>query len=150
MSQRQLIFSFVLTTILAYTLHSQSTPEQSLLALSKKDQTLAIVDPSSLKVLARIPVGNDPHEVIASTDGKTAYVSNYGFGAYNSLGSDRPGREESAARNRSWSPSWTARLGLHRGQGMVHRGGRQSDRQLRSEIRRRSIGFWAPDKIELT
>jgi DNA-binding beta-propeller fold protein YncE len=81
----QLIFSFVLTTLVASTVHAQSTPEESLLALSKKDQTLAIVDPSSLKVLARIPVGNDPHEVIASTDGKTAYVSNYGFGAYNTL-----------------------------------------------------------------
>ena len=32
-----------------------------------------------------MPVGNDPHEVIASTDGTTAYVSNYGFGAYNTL-----------------------------------------------------------------
>lgn len=85
MSQRRLIFCFVLTTLVACTLHAQSTPEQSLLALSKKDQTLAIVDPSSLKVLARIPVGNDPHEVIASTDGTTAYVSNYGFGAYNTL-----------------------------------------------------------------
>jgi YVTN family beta-propeller protein len=30
-------------------------------------------------------VGNDPHEVIASADGTTAYVSNYGFGAYNTL-----------------------------------------------------------------
>jgi DNA-binding beta-propeller fold protein YncE len=85
MSQHQVIFSFVLTTILGCTLHAQSTPERSLLALSKKDQTLAIVDPSRLKVLARIPVGNDPHEVIASADGKTAYVSNYGFGAYNTL-----------------------------------------------------------------
>ena len=53
--------------------------------LAKSDDTLAIVDPSSLKVIARIPVGKDPHEVIASTDGKTAYVSNYGFGAYNTL-----------------------------------------------------------------
>jgi DNA-binding beta-propeller fold protein YncE len=85
MNQRQLIFSFVLTTILVCSLQAQSTPQQTLLALSKKDQTLAIVDPSSLKVLARIPVGNDPHEVISSSDGKTAYVSNYGFGAYNSL-----------------------------------------------------------------
>jgi YVTN family beta-propeller protein len=32
-----------------------------------------------------MPVGNDPHEVIASADGKTAYVSNYGFGSYNTL-----------------------------------------------------------------
>jgi YVTN family beta-propeller protein len=85
MNQRQLIFSFVLTTILVCSLQAQSTPQQTLLALSKKDQTLAIVDPSSLKLLARIPVGNDPHEVISSSDGKTAYVSNYGFGAYNSL-----------------------------------------------------------------
>ena len=66
-------------------LHAQSTPADSLLALSKSGQTLAIVDPSTLKALVRIPVGNDPHEVIASTDGKTAYVSNYGFGAYNTL-----------------------------------------------------------------
>jgi len=85
MNQRQLIFSFVLTTILVCSLQAQSTAQQTLLALSKKDQTLALVDPSSLKVLARIPVGNDPHEVISSTDGKTAYISNYGFGAYNTL-----------------------------------------------------------------
>jgi YVTN family beta-propeller protein len=61
------------------------TPSDALLILSKTDQALAIVDPSTLKVLARVPVGNDPHEVIASTDGKTAYVSNYGSGAYNTL-----------------------------------------------------------------
>jgi DNA-binding beta-propeller fold protein YncE len=85
MSQRQLIFSIALSAIVACTLQAQRTPQQTLLALSKKDQTLAIVDPSNLKVLARIPVGNDPHEVIASADGKTAYVSNYGFGAYNTL-----------------------------------------------------------------
>ncbi len=57
----------------------------SLLVLSKHDHTLAIVDASSLKVLAKAPVGNDPHEVIASQDGLTAYVSNYGFGTYNTL-----------------------------------------------------------------
>lgn len=56
-----------------------------LLVLSKGDHTLAIVDPSNLKVVAKAPVGPDPHEVIASTDGKLAYVSNYGGGAYNTL-----------------------------------------------------------------
>jgi len=66
-------------------LHAQDTPANALLVLAKGDNMLAIVDPSSLQVIARIPVGNDPHEVIASTDGKTAYVSNYGFGAYNTL-----------------------------------------------------------------
>jgi DNA-binding beta-propeller fold protein YncE len=32
-----------------------------------------------------LPVGPDPHEVIASPDGTTAYISNYGGGAYNTL-----------------------------------------------------------------
>jgi DNA-binding beta-propeller fold protein YncE len=63
------------------TAHSQST----LLALSKHDHTLAIVDPNTLQVLYKLPIGNDPHEVIASTDGATAYVSNYGFGAFHTL-----------------------------------------------------------------
>jgi len=64
---------------------AQATPGESLLALSKRDHMLAIVDPATLKVLAKVPVGNDRHEVIASSDGKTAYVSNYGGGAYNTL-----------------------------------------------------------------
>ena len=66
-------------------LSAQPSPSSALLALSKHDHTLAIIDPSTLKVMAKAPVGNDPHEVIASTDGKTAYVSNYGFGAFNTL-----------------------------------------------------------------
>jgi YVTN family beta-propeller protein len=59
---------------------AQSAPKTTLLALSKSDHTLAIVDPVTLKVIARVPVGPDPHEVIASSDGKTAYVSNYAGG----------------------------------------------------------------------
>jgi len=47
-----------------------------LLALSKTDHTLSIVDPVTLKVIARMPVGPDPHEVIASADGTRAWVSN--------------------------------------------------------------------------
>jgi YVTN family beta-propeller protein len=61
------------------------TPADTLLVLSKTDQTLAIVNPATLQVIARVPVGNDPHEVIASTDGRLAYVSNYGSGAFNTL-----------------------------------------------------------------
>ena len=57
----------------------------SLLALSKADHTLAIVDPVTLNIIARIPVGTDPHEVIASADGKTAYVSIYGGGSLHEL-----------------------------------------------------------------
>lgn len=64
---------------------AQPTPHRTLLALSKHDHTLAIVDPEMLKVIARSPVGPDPHEVIASADGRTAYVSIYGFGRYHSI-----------------------------------------------------------------
>ncbi len=64
---------------------AQSTTARSLLALSKSDHTLSIIDPVSLKVLARVPVGSDPHEVIASADGKTAYVSIYGGGSLHEL-----------------------------------------------------------------
>ncbi len=66
-------------------LAAQVTPQRSLLALSKREHTLAIVDASTLKVIARAPVGQDPHEVIASADGKTAYVSIYGGGRFHAL-----------------------------------------------------------------
>jgi len=66
-------------------LSGQSASSASLLVLSKQDQTLSIVDSTNLRVVAKVPVGNDPHEVIASTDGKTAYVSNYGFGKFHTL-----------------------------------------------------------------
>src|SRR5579863_3293441 len=81
---RTLLFFFA-TLAISTTLLAQSTPKESLLILSKHDHTLAVVDPATLKVVAKAPVGNDPHEVIASSDGKTAYVSNYGSGAFNTL-----------------------------------------------------------------
>jgi len=61
------------------------TSDSALLVLAKGDNTLLIVDPASLKVTAKLPVGPDPHEVIASPDGMRAYISNYGGGAYNTL-----------------------------------------------------------------
>jgi YVTN family beta-propeller protein len=65
--------------------NAQAAPKSALLVLSKRDRTLAIVDPATLKVVARVPVLEDPHEVIASTDGKIAYVSDYGGGRYHTL-----------------------------------------------------------------
>ena len=59
--------------------------QTTLLALSKHDHTLSVIDPTTLHVLYKLPVGPDPHEVIASTDGTTAYVSNYGGGAFHTL-----------------------------------------------------------------
>jgi YVTN family beta-propeller protein len=54
--------------------------QRYLLSLSKGDHILAIIDPTSFKILARVPVGNDPHEIIASEDGRTAYVTITGGG----------------------------------------------------------------------
>ena len=77
---------FVVTFIYAATqCNAQSTPKQSLLALSKANHTLAIVDPATLKIMARVPVGEDPHEVAASTDGRTAYVCIYGGGSFHEI-----------------------------------------------------------------
>jgi DNA-binding beta-propeller fold protein YncE len=64
---------------------AQTTPSPALLILSKTDHALAIVDPTTLQVVGHVPVGEDPHEIVASADGKTAYVSNYGFGAFHTI-----------------------------------------------------------------
>jgi YVTN family beta-propeller protein len=77
----------LLVAMLCQVVHisAQSTPKISLLALSKTNHTLAIVDPGSLKIVATIPVGEDPHELVASTDGLTAYVCIYGGGSLHEL-----------------------------------------------------------------
>ena len=52
------------------------TPSPALLVLNKGANELAIVDPTAMKVLGRVPVGEGPHEV--ATDGKLAFVANFG------------------------------------------------------------------------
>ena len=54
------------------------TPAPSLLVLNKNDATLAVIEPSSGKVLATVPTGDGPHEVSVSADGRLAFVTNYG------------------------------------------------------------------------
>lgn len=86
--ENRLLFAVaVLVTLLAAAagVFAQAAPKRALLALSKRDHTLSIVDADTLKVIAKAPVGEDPHEVIASKDGKTAYVSIYGGGRFHSL-----------------------------------------------------------------
>jgi YVTN family beta-propeller protein len=57
--------------------HAQAA-SPALLVLEKGDRSLAIVDPDRLEIVARVDAGDDPHEVVASEDGRLAYVSNYG------------------------------------------------------------------------
>jgi YVTN family beta-propeller protein len=66
-------------------MHAQSR----LLVADKLDQSLAIVDPATGRVLASVPEGgNTGHEVIASPDGKLAFVPIYG-----NSGVGRPGTD---------------------------------------------------------
>jgi DNA-binding beta-propeller fold protein YncE len=77
----------ILSVLAVCGLLAAETPAEKgkLLVLSKGDHTLAILDIATSQVTARMPSGVDPHEVTASADGKTAYISNYGGGAYNTL-----------------------------------------------------------------
>ena len=72
----------VLTAIVCAPLaHAQAqtpTPSAALLVLNKADNSLAILDPATQKVVARIHTGEGPHEIAASSDGKLAVVTNYG------------------------------------------------------------------------
>ncbi len=62
------------------TASAQPSGTASLIVLSKADRTLAVVDPKTLQVLGKAPSGPDPHEVVASTDGRMAYIANYNGG----------------------------------------------------------------------
>jgi YVTN family beta-propeller protein len=57
---------------------ASAPPGRTLLVVEKRANALDIIDATTLKFVAKVPVGEDPHEVIASADGRVAYVSNYG------------------------------------------------------------------------
>jgi YVTN family beta-propeller protein len=53
-------------------------PSPTLIVLNKGANELVIVDPATQKILGRVPTGEGPHEIALSSDGKTAFVGNYG------------------------------------------------------------------------
>jgi len=55
-------------------------PKLTLLVGNKAENSMVFVDPATNKVLGHVPTGNGPHEIAASTDGKLAFVANYGTG----------------------------------------------------------------------
>jgi len=59
-------------------LAAADTPTLALIVGNKEENSLAIVDPASGNVVARMPTGDGPHEVAVSDDGKLAFVANYG------------------------------------------------------------------------
>jgi YVTN family beta-propeller protein len=75
--------------VMAITVVLSSASDGVLLVANKGDRTLGIVDPVAGRQLAAIPEnGVTGHEVIASPDGKTAYVPIYGNSGVGKPGSD--------------------------------------------------------------
>ncbi|MDR3704102.1 MAG: YncE family protein [Candidatus Sulfopaludibacter sp.] len=62
---------------MAGSLAAADVPSPALLVLNKEGN-LAIVNPATKQVVGRVPVGDTPHEAVASDDGKLAFASNYG------------------------------------------------------------------------
>ena len=50
----------------------------TLLVAVKSDFKLALVDPATDKVIAKVPTDQGPHEIAVTPDHRFAYVSNYG------------------------------------------------------------------------
>jgi DNA-binding beta-propeller fold protein YncE len=81
-SQMQIVrhsLRFVLSCVVLVTsanVAAAQTPSAArLLVLLRNASALAIVDPASGKVLGRVPVGRDPHEVAVTPDGSMAFVA---------------------------------------------------------------------------
>src|SRR3954454_6271543 len=74
-------FLCLAAVIVAATLAARAQSSNGrLLVLNKEDATFVIVNPDSGAILATVPVGQGPHELVASSDGKYAFASNYGTG----------------------------------------------------------------------
>ena len=69
---------FLCVLLSAGVLAAAETPRTALIVGNKEEATLAIVDPNTGKVIARAKTGEGPHEVAVSSDGKLAFVANYG------------------------------------------------------------------------
>ena len=109
------VWSFFCVVAVASAAFSQ-TPAPALLVLNKAANELAIVDPAALKVVARVAVGEAPHEVCS--DGKLAVVGNYGTGP-------RPGNTLSVIDLASQKELKRVDLGaLRRPHGIVCSGGK--------------------------
>jgi YVTN family beta-propeller protein len=67
----------LLVAVCIATVAGAQMPSPALLVLNKEG-TLAIVNPANKQIVATVRVGDTPHEAAASTDGKLAFVSNYG------------------------------------------------------------------------
>ena len=74
LSVRFVVFWLALVVV-ANAAAAQTGTGARLLVLLRNASALAIVEPASGKVLGRVPVGRDPHEVAVTPDGLTAFVA---------------------------------------------------------------------------
>ena len=74
------VLSWIVLLALANIVAAQTPSGGRLLVLLRNASALAFVDPASGKVLGRVPVGRDPHEVAVTPDGTTAFVASPGVG----------------------------------------------------------------------
>jgi len=75
---KTIIRAALLTVVATVSLDAQGSAR--LLVLNKEDATFVVVDPTAGKILATVAVGQGPHELVVSTDGKYAFAANYGSG----------------------------------------------------------------------
>ena len=86
-----LVVPFIFGAVIASRLgvSTENSPRGWLLVANKGDQTLGIIDPKAGKQVAAVPEGGiTGHEVIASPDGKFAYVPIYGNSGVGKPGTD--------------------------------------------------------------
>lgn len=76
----RIVLSLVACAVMGSVAAAQSPSAARLLVLLRNASALAFVDPASGKILGRVPVGKDPHEVAVTPDGTRAFVASPGVG----------------------------------------------------------------------
>jgi DNA-binding beta-propeller fold protein YncE len=83
------VATLLLSPLLSFAIPAAFAQQGRLLVTQKGDTSLAIVDPAAGKVIASVPEGGvTGHEVIASPDGRLAYVPIYGNSGVGKPGTD--------------------------------------------------------------
>lgn len=72
------LLAFAWTTALAAQRPEPPAAAERLIVLNKAEASAWLIDPTTRKDVARIAVGDGPHEVAVSPDGRIAVVCNYG------------------------------------------------------------------------
>ncbi|MEZ5308892.1 MAG: hypothetical protein R2684_17235 [Pyrinomonadaceae bacterium] len=75
---RAILIIAVLASLSTFDAVAQAKFATRLIVLNKNANSVSIIDPATGKTEQTIPVGEGPHEVAISDDGRTAYVANYG------------------------------------------------------------------------